>query len=66
LRGEYELREGRLSMMKPEDEKMTGLVWEVKNRNVLMLVEHPEASQFGSDYRNATLSRPVLKGNRRP
>ena len=57
LRGEYELRDGRLSMVKPEDKKMTGLVWEVKNRNVLLLVERPESSQFGSDYRNSTLSR---------
>lgn len=57
LRGEYELREGRLSMVRPEEEMMTGLVWEVKNRNVLVLVEHPESSQFGSDYRDSTLSR---------
>ena len=59
LRGVYELKEGRLSMVQPEDERMIGLVWEIKNRNVLVLVEHPEASQFGSDYRNATLSRPA-------
>lgn len=57
LRGEYELNGRRLSMLKPDDERLTGLVWEIKNKNVLVLVEHPEKSQFGSDYRNATLSR---------
>lgn len=57
LSGVYDLRDGRLAMVKPENERMIGLVWEVKNQNVLLLVEHPEASQLGSDYRNATLSR---------
>ncbi|MGI8978380.1 MAG: hypothetical protein ACR2FY_04055 [Pirellulaceae bacterium] len=66
LRGTYELRDGRLSMIQPENERMTGLVWEIKNKNVVVLSEHPEESQFGSDYRNSTLSRSVLKLDRTP
>jgi hypothetical protein len=57
LRGGYKLCGRRLTMARAEDEQMAGLVWEVKNKNVLVLIEHPEKSQFGSDYRNATLSR---------
>ena len=59
LRGEYELSGGRLSIVRPEDEKMTGLVWRVRNRNLLELVEHPVSSQFGSDYRGAILVRRI-------
>lgn len=57
LRGVYTLRDGRLEMSKPVNERMVGLVWEVKNRNVVVLSDHPESSQLGSNYRNATLSR---------
>jgi hypothetical protein len=44
-------------MVQPFTERMTGLVWEVKNQNSLTLIEHPEKSQAGSDYRSATLGR---------
>ena len=44
-------------MARPTDPKMTGLVWRVKNKNLLELVEHPVSSQFGSDYRGAVLVR---------
>ena len=57
LQGEYELKGGELSMARPTDPKMTGLVWRVKNKNLLKLVEHPVSSQFGSDYRGAVLVR---------
>jgi hypothetical protein len=57
LQGLYELRGKRLTMAQPVDPKLVGLVWEVKNRNTLVLVEHPEKAQFGSDYRGATLGR---------
>ena len=57
LRGIYRLSDGRLTIVQPENERLIGLVWEIKNKNVLLLTEHPESSQVGSDYRNATLSR---------
>src|SRR5881409_97885 len=37
LRGVYQLRDGHLIATAPDNERMTGLVWEVKNRNVLIL-----------------------------
>ncbi len=57
LRGIYRLCDGRLTIVQPENERLIGLVWEIKNKNVLLLTEHPESSQVGCDYRNATLSR---------
>src|SRR5262249_37738710 len=48
---------GRLEMLESDREKMGGLAWHVKNRNVLVLIEQPDPSQFGADYRDATLSR---------
>jgi hypothetical protein len=57
LSGVYELRGRRLKAVSPDNERMTGLVWEVKNRNVLLLTVHPETAAVGADYRNATLSR---------
>jgi len=57
LRGVYEFRRDRLSMIRPEDPQMKGLVWEVKDENRLVLVEHPEESRPGQDYRGATLTR---------
>lgn len=57
LRGIYCLSDGRLTIVQPENERLVGLVWEIKNKNVLLLTVHPEGSQVGSDYRNATLSR---------
>lgn len=57
LQGLYELRGRQLIMVQPVDPKLTGLIWHAKNRNALVLVEHPEKSQFGADYRNATMGR---------
>lgn len=65
LNGVYELRSGRLSMSAPADEKMVGLAWDVLNRNVVVLTEHPESSRFGSDYRRATLSRHKAEDDER-
>ncbi|MDB5351997.1 MAG: heme-binding protein [Planctomycetota bacterium] len=59
LQGEYEMKGGWLAVAKPTDEKLTGLVWKIRNRNLLELVEHPVASQFGSDYRGAVLVRRI-------
>lgn len=57
LGGLYELKGKRLTMVQPQVERMNGLVWEVKNQNTLVLVQHPEKSQFGADYSGATLGR---------
>jgi hypothetical protein len=57
LSGVYNLSDRRLTAVSPDNERMTGLVWEIKNRNVLLLTVHPETAAVGSDYRNATLSR---------
>ncbi len=66
LRGVYELRGRKLSAVVPDNEVMTGLAWEVKNRNVLILTEHPDTASVGSDYRNATLSRQTGRSERIP
>jgi hypothetical protein len=55
------LDRGRLVMKTPDDERLVGLVWEFKNPNTLLLTEHPERSQFGSDYTNATLCRETTE-----
>jgi hypothetical protein len=57
LLGVYELKGTRLVMHTPRMPKMVGLEWVVLNNNTLVLVEHPKESQFGSDYRGATLGR---------
>ncbi len=57
LRGVYSLQGRRLTMKAPEDERLVGLVWQIKNVNTLLLTDHPAQSQFGSDYTNATLCR---------
>jgi len=59
LQGVYELRGRRLTMIQPVNSRLAGLVWEIKNKNVLLLIEHPEPSRVGSDYRNASLTAPV-------
>jgi hypothetical protein len=59
LQGQYELNGNRLVMVSPQDEKMVGLVWEMRNANLLELKEHPATSQFGSDYRGAVLVRRI-------
>jgi hypothetical protein len=66
LRGEYLLADGRLAMAAPENQYLAGLVWEVKNRNVLLLTEQPDTLHVGSDYRNATLSRSKRVGDLTP
>lgn len=62
LQGEYELTGDRLTMSHPTDERMISLVWRVRNRNALELIEHPVTSQFGSDYRGALLVRRLDEG----
>lgn len=57
LSGVYEFQGRCLTAVSPDNERMTGLGWELKNRNVLLLTVHPESAAVGSDYRNATLSR---------
>lgn len=55
--GVYELKGTRLVMNTPRVSKMLGLEWVILNNNTIVLVEHPKDSQFGSDYRGATLGR---------
>ena len=50
-------------MKAPEDERLVGLVWQIKNANTLLLTDHPAQSQFGSDYTNATLCRKPSGSN---
>lgn len=57
LSGVYAFRGRCLTAVSPDNEQMTGLGWELKNRNVLLLTVHPESAAVGSDYRDATLSR---------
>lgn len=58
LAGVYELKDGnRLTLVTPRKVGMQGLVWEVKNSNTLILIEHPPSTQRGSDYTGSTLGR---------
>ena len=62
IAGVYELKGNRLEMSRPEDERYVGLVWELKNANTLILIEHPKTSRFSSDYTGATLGRQKRVG----
>jgi hypothetical protein len=57
LRGVYAFIDGRLTLVQPDEANMAGLAWEIKNRNVILLVVHPESAHVGADYRNASLTR---------
>lgn len=57
LAGIYDFHEGRLTLVVPVAERMEGLGWEIKNKNVILLVEHPESANVGPDYLNASLTR---------
>jgi hypothetical protein len=70
IAGVYELKGNRLEMSRPEDGRYVGLVWEAKNANTLILIEHPETSRFSADYTGATLGRqkkvspPLVRGGK--
>lgn len=68
LSGQYDLQGHRLRVVSPTNEQMIGMAWELKNRNLLILIDHPQV--VGSDYRNATLTRQksaeVRLGRRHP
>jgi hypothetical protein len=56
LLGVYKLGDGKLCLVTPQNAQMAGLVWEVKDRNTLLLVEQSEKKR-PADYRGAILSR---------
>lgn len=62
LQGLYEVRRGRLTLVKPDNRHLAGLAWEIQNNNALLLTEQPNQAQVGSDYRGATLGRQKQAG----
>jgi hypothetical protein len=68
LSGQYDLQGHSLQVVSPTNDQMIGMAWELKNRNLLILTDHPQV--VGSDYRNATLTRQksadVRLGRRNP
>ncbi len=62
LQGLYEVRGGRLTLVKPDNLHLAGLAWEIRNNNALLLTEQPNQEQVGSDYRGATLGRQKQAG----
>lgn len=57
LQGLYELKDGKLVMVKPDNQHLAGLEWDIRNQNTLILEKQPNTAQVGSDYRGATLGR---------
>ena len=57
LEGLYEVRNGKLAVIEPDDERMTELEWKILNRNVLQLVGQRQPSPTGANYVDATLTR---------
>jgi hypothetical protein len=57
LQGLYKLEGERLEMVTPKVPRIDGLVWEFSASGGLVLVEQPEGSRPGADYRGATLKR---------
>jgi RNA polymerase sigma factor (sigma-70 family) len=55
--GEYELRDGKLDLVKPQNPIAGGYRWEVRGMNELALVAQPPVDKVGSDYLGATLTR---------
>lgn len=57
LGGTYQ-QEGRLlKVTAPDQERLTGFLWRLETPDVAVLVEGPEVSKVGSDYRGAVLRR---------
>lgn len=57
FRGVYVLNGDRLTVVEPDDARLTEFVWKVQNGDSLLLIEAPPASKVGSDYRGAILNR---------
>lgn len=57
LQGLYEVRGERVTLVKPHNEHLAGLAWDIQNTNALVLRVQPNQAQVGSDYRGATLGR---------
>jgi hypothetical protein len=60
LSGIYEWRDGQLVVMKPADDRMTGLAWQWDGTQ-LLLVGEPAGSPAGSSYMGAVLTRAPAK-----
>jgi hypothetical protein len=57
--GLYEIRDGRLVIVDPDDDRLTEFQWTIQNPNTLILADQPEAGKTGADYHGATLTRQV-------
>ncbi len=57
LSGVYEHQGNRLVVVKPNDERLTGFVWEIRDAGSLVLIQSAPVEKIGSDYTGATLRR---------
>ena len=57
LSGVYELKDDKLVVTAPTDERLTEFVWKLEDANKLILIEAPSTSKIGADFRGATLVR---------
>ena len=57
--GVYEIREGWLVIVEPDDDRLLGFGWKIHNPNTLILADQPEAGKTAHDYLGATLTRQV-------
>ncbi len=60
--GVYRHKGSRLSMDTPRDKRLTEFVWQLQNKNLLVLVESPPTAKTGADYRDAVMHRIRGKG----
>jgi hypothetical protein len=57
LSGVYELKDDKLVVTAPTDERLTEFVWKLEGANKLVLIEAPPTSKIGADFKGATLVR---------
>jgi hypothetical protein len=57
--GIYELRDGRLVLVKPTNPAESGFEWEVRTPSEVVLVAQPPVAKTGQNYLGATLTRPA-------
>ncbi|UUO07265.1 hypothetical protein M4951_02900 [Blastopirellula sp. J2-11] len=57
LAGAYKVDGPTLTIVQPDDQRLTGFVWTAINRNTLILTSEPPQGRTGASYVGATLTR---------